>query len=129
MMNFFRTKQQGEYLSRRKKSLSNTHSFLITLLTNIIMAIKVGRVRKLVHSSCLRKIIKTYHCCAKSEEKTALPRFACVCLDSIKTTLKKRIRVCELVSNGSEEGPFAGCGENSKGPLGPFLKLAAIPVK
>jgi hypothetical protein len=48
--------------------------------------------------------------CAKSEGKTT----ACVWVGSIKITLKKRIRECELVSTGPEEGPFAGCGENAQ---------------
>jgi len=48
--------------------------------------------------------------CAKSEGKTV----ACVWVGSIKTTLKKRVRGCELVSTGPEEGPFAGCGENCR---------------
>jgi hypothetical protein len=52
--------------------------------------------------------------CAKSEGKT----IECVWVGSIKTTLKKRIRGCELVSTGTEEGPFAGCGENSQEPWG-----------
>jgi hypothetical protein len=56
--------------------------------------------------------------CAKSEGKTELPRPACVWLGSIKTTLKKRICGCELVSTGPEEGPFAGCAENSQEPWG-----------
>jgi glycosyltransferase involved in cell wall biosynthesis len=41
----------------------DTYDFLNTFLTNIIRAIKTGRVRKLEHSVCLRKIIKTYQCC------------------------------------------------------------------
>jgi hypothetical protein len=52
--------------------------------------------------------------CVKSEGKTV----ACVRVGSIKTTLKKKIRGCELVSAGSEEGPFASCGENSQEPWG-----------
>jgi len=50
--------------------------------------------------------------CAKSEGKTV----AFVWVSSIETTLKKRIRGCELVSTGPEEGPFASCGENSQEP-------------
>jgi hypothetical protein len=39
-------------------------------------------------------------------------------LGSIKTTLKKRISGCELVSTSPEEGPFTGCAENSQEPWG-----------
>jgi len=38
----------------------DTFYTLNTLLTNIIRAIKTGRVRKLEYSACLRKMVKTY---------------------------------------------------------------------